>query len=97
MFALKHGNAAAVKHFQEELGHKIPESTIREMRDKYQVPSEQQGPGVAAVSCGPRGRPVSLGQHDKLVQEAITRLRDRGEKVTAFVVIAVAKQVTICC
>ena len=36
-FALKHGNAAAVRHFQTELGHEIPESTIRGMRDKYQV------------------------------------------------------------
>ena len=36
-FALKHGNAAAVRHFQAELGHEIPESTIRGMRDKYQV------------------------------------------------------------
>ena len=29
----------------------------------------------------------------KIVQEAIKQLRERGEKVTAFVVIAVAKQV----
>ena len=43
-FALKHGNAAAVRHFQAELGHEIPESTIRGMRDKYQVLSKQQVP-----------------------------------------------------
>ena len=68
-FALKHGNAAAVRHFQVELGHEIPESTIRGMRDKYQVLSEQQGGGgVAEVGCGPRGRPVSLGPYDNLVQ-----------------------------
>ena len=67
-FALKHGNAAAVRHFQAELGHEIPESTIRGMRDKYQVLSEQQGGGVAEVGCGPRGRPVSLGPYDNLVQ-----------------------------
>ena len=40
-FALKHGNAAAVRHFQAELGHEIPESTIRGMQDKYQVLSDQ--------------------------------------------------------
>ena len=94
-FALKHGNAAAVRHFQAELGHEVPESTIRGMRDKYQVLSEQQGAGVAEVGCGPRGRPVSLGPHDALVQDAIRQLSEKGEKVTAFVVIAVAKQVAI--
>ena len=93
-YALKHGNAAAARHFTAELGHELPESTIRGMRDKYAVLSEAAGGGVAAVGCGPRGRPVSLGQHDGLVQEAVKQLRDRGEKVTAFVVIAVAKQVT---
>ena len=104
-------------------------------KPKHQVLSDQQGGGgVAEVGCGPRGRPVSLGAYDNLVQvgfsfflfilvsacmitscrwgpdrvkfflwlagpskhivqEAIKQLQERGEKVTAFVVIAVAKQV----
>jgi hypothetical protein len=95
-YALKHGNAAAVRHFQAELGHEIPESTIRGMRDKVQVLSAGRGAAaVEEVGCGPRGRPVSLGPHDGLVQEAVRQLRDRGERVTAFVVIAVAKQVVM--
>ena len=92
-YALKHGNTAAMKHFQVELGHDIPESTIRGMRDKYQVMIEKKGEGVSEVGCGPRGRPVTLGSHDSLVQEAIRKLQDKGEKVNAFVVIAIAKQV----
>ena len=92
-YALKHGNTAAMKHFQAELGHDIPESTIRGMRDKYQIMSEKKGEGVSEVGCGPRGRPVSLGHHDSLVQEAVKKLQEKGEKVNAFVVIAIAKQV----
>ena len=66
---------------------------------------------MVEVGCAPRGRPVSLGPYDNLVQvavtcfdqsnlkqEAIKQLKERGEKVTTFVVIAVAKQVfTITC
>ena len=38
-------------------------------KPKYQVLSDQQGGGgVAEVGCGPRGRPVSLGAYDNLVQ-----------------------------
>eukprot|EP00092_Neocalanus_flemingeri_P006674 GFUD01007206.1.p1 GENE.GFUD01007206.1~~GFUD01007206.1.p1 ORF type:complete len:760 (+),score=126.41 GFUD01007206.1:122-2401(+) len=92
-YALKHGNTAAMKHFQAEFGHDIPESTIRGMRDKYQIMSERNGEGVSEVGCGPRGRPVSLGHHDSLVQVAVKKLQDKGEKVNAFVVIAIAKQV----
>ena len=92
-FALKHGNSAAMKHFYVELGHEIPESTIRGMRDKYQLMVERKGEGVSSVGCGPRGRPTSLGNHDILVQEAVKKLKDKGEKITSFVVIAVAKQV----
>ena len=92
-FALKHGNASAMKHFYTELGHEIPESTIRGMRDKYQLMVEKKGEGVSKVGCGPRGRPASLGNHDVLVQEAVKKLKEKGEKINAFVVIAVAKQV----
>ena len=58
-FALKHGNSAAMKHFYSELGHEIPESTIRGMRDKYQLMSERAGPGgVASLGQGPKGQPA---------------------------------------
>ena len=54
---------------------------------------EKKGEGVSKVGCGPRGRPASLGNHDVLVQEAVKKLKEKGEKINAFVVIAVAKQV----
>ena len=42
-------------------------------KDKYQVLSDQQGGGgVVEVGCAPRGRPVSLGPYDNLVQVAVT-------------------------
>ena len=75
-FALKHGNSAAMKHFYAELGHEIPESTIRGMRDKYQLMVERAGPGgVESLGCGPRGRPTSLGSHDSLVQVRDQRIK----------------------
>jgi len=92
-FALRHGNSAAMKHFHAELGHEIPESTIRGMRDKYQLLLEREGDSVAKVGCGPRGRPTSLGHYDTMVQAAVRKLQEKGEKITTFVVIAVAKQV----
>ena len=84
-FALKHGNSAAMKHFYAELGHEIPESTIRGMRDKYQLLVERGAAAdtgeVEAVGCGPRGRPTSLGPAlDSLVQEAV---RSVGSEIRA--------------
>ena len=49
-FALKHGNSAAMKHFYSELGHEIPESTIRGMRDKYQLMSERGGAWPGSIA-----------------------------------------------
>lgn len=34
-YAVQHGNIAAIRHFAEQTGQTIPESTIREMKDKY--------------------------------------------------------------
>ena len=33
---------------------------------------QQGGGGVVEVGCAPRGRPVSLGPYDNLVQVAVT-------------------------
>ena len=93
-FALTHGNTAAIKHFYSELGHEIPESTIRGMKDKYQVTLERSGGDqVTQVGAAPRGRPASLGPLDSLVQDAVLKLEERGEQITTFLVIAAAKQV----
>jgi hypothetical protein len=34
-YAVRHGNAAAVRHFTRTLGRDISESSVRGMRDKY--------------------------------------------------------------
>ena len=59
------------------------------MRSKYQNFLEQGEESKDSV----RGRPLGLGSMDGIVREAVLKLRDKGEKVNAFAVLAVAKQV----
>lgn len=79
---------AAIKHFYAELGHEVPESTIRGMKDKYELVAERRG-GGGAVSSDVTG-PV-LSWTPWCIR--LRRLADFGEKVTSFLVIAAAKQV----
>jgi len=90
-FAAQHGNVAAVRHFSEELGRTISESTIRTMRDKY-LALRKKGVSVTEVGSKVRGRPSVLGTLDKVLMNTLVRLEEKGEKITQFAVIATAKQ-----
>ncbi|XP_023325565.1 uncharacterized protein LOC111699193 [Eurytemora carolleeae] len=92
-FAAKHGNVAAIRHFSEELGQTISESTIRAMKDKYIVMSRIKGENISEVGAGARGRPSSFGQYDQILISTLKRLEERGEKINSFAVIATAKQI----
>jgi len=92
-FAAKHGNKAAILHFEEKLGRSIPESTIRVMKDKYKALVRMSGGQISEVGCGSRGRPTCLGKHDQTLMDTLHRLIKRGEKMTTFAVIATAKQI----
>lgn len=98
-YAAEHGSQKACQHFRAILGHDVPESTIRGLRDKYLLKREHCGSssvGDKEVTClgyAPRGRPMRLGKYDEVVQECIRELIKAGEPVSSFLAIATAKQV----
>ena len=44
---------------------------------------------------GPRGRPSKLGKYDGLVKKCLFELAESGERVSAFLAVATAKQVKL--
>jgi hypothetical protein len=78
---------------KERVGHEIPESTVRGLRDKYVAQQKTSGEEVSSLNVLPRGRPLRLGPHDEAVQECIRELKRSGERVNAFVAMATARQV----
>lgn len=98
-YAAEHGSQRACRHFRTILGHDVPESTIRGLRDKYLLKREHCGSSsigdkeVTSLGYAPRGRPMRLGKYDEVVQECIRELIKSGERVTSFLAIATAKQV----
>lgn len=98
-YAAEHGSQKACHHFRTVLGHDVPESTVRGLRDKYLLKREHCGSsscGDKEVTClgyAPRGRPMRLGKYDEVVQECIQELIKAGEPVSSFLAIATAKQV----
>ncbi|KAG8223435.1 hypothetical protein J437_LFUL005263 [Ladona fulva] len=105
-YAAEHGNLQASKYFQAEVGHQIPESTIRGLRDKYVMKQMQvaatAGSGgdcgvvqrqVTALGYAPRGRPMRLGKYDEIVQDCMHELVNSGEKACSMLAITTARQV----
>jgi len=98
-YAAEHGSQRACQHFRNILGHDVPESTIRGLRDKYLLKREHCGSSsggdkeVTSLGYAPRGRPMRLGKYDEVVQECIRELIKSGERVSSFLAIATAKQV----
>lgn len=98
-YAAEHGSQRACQHFRTILGHDVPESTIRGLRDKYLLKREHCGSSsggdkeVTSLGYAPRGRPMRLGKYDEVVQECIRELIKSGERVSSFLAIATAKQV----
>ncbi|KAJ8893018.1 hypothetical protein PR048_005599 [Dryococelus australis] len=98
-YAAEYGNQRAREYFKDILGHEVPESTIRSLRDKYILKCHLNSNApdginsVTSLGYSPRGRPLRLGKYDDIVRECIQDLMQSGEKVSKFLAIATAKQV----
>ncbi|PSN40209.1 hypothetical protein C0J52_17643 [Blattella germanica] len=98
-YAAEHGSHKASRYFKSILGHDVPESTIRGLRDKYLLKRENclsnsgKDKEITTLGYAYRGRPMRLGKYDKVVQDCIRQLIKSGEKVSSFLVITTAKQV----
>eukprot|EP00088_Acartia_fossae_P069678 TRINITY_DN9164_c0_g1_i4.p1 TRINITY_DN9164_c0_g1~~TRINITY_DN9164_c0_g1_i4.p1 ORF type:complete len:342 (-),score=52.15 TRINITY_DN9164_c0_g1_i4:88-1089(-) len=84
LFARERGIAAASRHFSEQLGSIVSESTIRSMRDQLNK--------YGKSSCRRKGRPTKMGSNDVNLLHTLKRLQEAGEPITSFTVIATAKQ-----
>uniref|UniRef100_A0A0P6D7J8 RNA-directed DNA polymerase n=1 Tax=Daphnia magna TaxID=35525 RepID=A0A0P6D7J8_9CRUS len=94
-FAAEYGCQEAADYFKERVGHEIPESTVRGLRDKYVAQQRTSEEQITNLNALPRGRPLRLGPHDEAVQECIRELKRSGERVNAFVAMATARQVLL--
>ena len=85
-------------HFKKKLGIHLPESTVRGLRAKFQRRFNDEADVVDDVSeldHHRRGRPMRLGKYDSVVRECIEKLvSSSDEKVTSFMAIATARQVS---
>ncbi|XP_033609131.1 uncharacterized protein LOC111868919 isoform X4 [Cryptotermes secundus] len=69
-YAAEHGSQRACRHFRAILGHDVPESTIRGLRDKYLLKREHCGSSsggdkeVTSLGYAPRGRPMRLDKNE---------------------------------
>ena len=90
-YASNHGNQETIQYFKETLDIEVPESTVRGLRDKFL----RQKKNSEEMNSGPRGRPKRLGKYDGIVQKCIREIVESGEKPTAFLAIAMAKQVLV--
>lgn len=90
-YAAEHGSLKACHHFSKILGHDVPESTARGLKDKYLM--KRKHCTVTSLGYSQRGRPLRLGKYDEVVQECLKELVRSGEKVSSFLAITTAKQI----
>lgn len=90
-YAAEHGSIKACQHFAEILGHEVPESTARGLREKYL--KKKKYCQVTSLGYSQRGRPLRLGKYDEVVQDCLRDLVRSGEKVSSFLAITTAKEI----
>lgn len=90
-YAAEHGSIKACQHFAEVLGHEVPESTARGLREKYL--KKKKFCQVTSLGYSQRGRPLRLGKYDEVVQDCLRDLVRSGEKVSSFLAITTAKEI----
>uniref|UniRef100_A0A1B6DJK0 C2H2-type domain-containing protein n=1 Tax=Clastoptera arizonana TaxID=38151 RepID=A0A1B6DJK0_9HEMI len=90
-YAAEHGSLKACHYFSKILGHDVPESTARGLKDKYLM--KRKHCTVTSLGYSQRGRPLRLGKYDEVVQECLKELVRSGEKVSSFLAITTAKQI----
>lgn len=98
-YAAENGNAATVKHFKAS--HNIGESTVRSFKIKYLQEIEKNrksgnaSSSVTKIGTKKRGRPLTLGELDKEVQQYILALHPAAAPVNGETVIPTAEGIVI--
>ncbi|XP_075213054.1 uncharacterized protein LOC142319548 [Lycorma delicatula] len=90
-YAAEHSSLKACQYFSKLLGHDVPESTARGLKEKYL--RKKVHCTVTSLGYSQRGRPLRLGKYDEVVQECLKELVRSGEKVSSFLAITTAKQI----
>ena len=84
------GTGSTVHTFSEQLGHKIPESTLRYMKITYETKIKNTKADLSCMLHASRGRPTKLGEIDLEVQVYLRKLREAGGIVNRNIAIASA-------
>lgn len=90
-YAAEHGSLKASNHFSKIIGHDLPESTARGLKERYL--NKVKHCDVTSLGYSTRGRPLRLGKYDEVVQECLKELVRSGERMTSFLAITTAKQI----
>ena len=101
-YAAENGPTKASRHFSEQLGRKVPETSARRFKSEYlqrikaMVKDREKSENVALIvnrlSTKPRVRPLLLGEDlDKAVQDYIGAMRTVGGVVNTTIVMAAAE------
>ena len=88
--ALEIGVNKTARKFSQQLGKKVNESTVRNMKKSY-LQHLQKGDHPTLLPKSPRGRPLMLGDIDQRVQTYITNARLNGAAVGIRMVMAAAE------
>jgi hypothetical protein len=93
-YALEHTNSKAISKFSAELGHAIPESTVRNFKSQYkrELKGETLSLREKVLKKMQQGRKSLLGAKlDNLLWEYVNKLRDAGGVVNTSLVLAAAE------
>ncbi len=65
-YTCENGNKAAVEKFSDELGHKVSESSVRNMKKAYleKLKLGKDPDSIKSLPHASRGRPLMLGDYD---------------------------------
>ena len=88
--ALEIGVNKTARKFSQQLGKKVNESTVRNMKKSY-LQHLQKGDHPTSLPKSPRGRPLMLGDIDQSVQTFTTNARINGAAVGTRMVMAAAE------
>ena len=94
-YASEHGNTAAVRKFKSKFSH-LTESTVRSFKkkveDEIKKASKERREPKQQISkySSPTGRPLLLGNLDRMVQSYLRALSNRGDVINTTIANATA-------
>ena len=93
-YAEKNGPRAAARHFSEEYGRTVDESSLRYMVKKYRQEQKKQTEDITSLQTARRGRPTLLADDlDQRVVKMIDDVREAGGVITGPLVIGLGNGV----